>query len=146
MRKTIAILITFAILFTFYGSFADQARFLKDDGNKTYHSEHLLLHVGSQNCKVSGNYIKVRNNVGSNDVLGHLEQSDIFTLDYMNGSWVHITVVVSAKTSSDSYIGLSGWVDGNYVECPCSYNEYYYGPAHAGCILGRGTIYVYSNS
>jgi len=130
MKKSIAILLTFVILFAFSVCFADQARFLKDDGNQAYHAEHLLLHVGSQNCKVAGNYIKIRDAAGSSNVLGHLEQSDVFTLDYMNGSWAHITVAFSAKTSPDSYTGLSGWVDGNYVECPCSYNEYYYGPAH----------------
>lgn len=138
MKKSIAILLTFVILFTLSVSFADQARFLKEDGNKTYHSEHLLLHVGSRNCKVSGNYIKVRDGAGTNDVLGHLEQSDVFTLDYMNGSWAHITVIFSAKTSPDSYAGLSGWVDCNYIECPCSYDEYYYGPAHT--TYSTGTI------
>ena len=114
---------------------ADPARFLNEDGNQTYHSEHLLLHVGSQNCKVSGNYIKVRDATGSNIVLGHLEQSDSFTLNSLNGSWANITVTYSAKTSPDSYVGLSGWVDANYIECPCSYSEYYYGPAHTAYSL-----------
>ncbi len=136
MKKTFAALLAFVILFACSVSIADQARFLKDDKNKTYHAKHLLLHLGSQNCKVSGNYIKVRKAAGSNDVLGHLEQSDAFTLDDMNGSWAHITVVFSAKTSPDSYIGLSGWIDSNYLECPCSYDEYYYGPAHTAYSTG----------
>ena len=110
-------------------AFADPARFLKDDHNSAYHAQHLLEHVGSKNCKVSGNYIKVRDAAGSERVHGHLEQSDSFVLEAIDGNWAKITVLYAAQTSPDSHTGLSGWVDADYVECPCLSAEYYDGPA-----------------
>lgn len=130
MKKLLFVTALLILLVVGSLAFSDPARFLDEDKNQSYHYKHLLLHVGSQNCKVSGDFIKIREAVGSNKVLGHLEQSDTFTLNSMNGSWASITVTYSAKSSPDSYIGLTGWVDSDYVECPCSYNEYYYGPVH----------------
>lgn len=108
---------------------ADPARFLNQDKNPEYHWRHLQQHVGTQNCMVSGNYIKVRPDAGSKKVIGHLEKADAFTLDAVQDGWAKITVVYHAETSPDSYTGLSGWVNADYVECPCSSDEYYNGPA-----------------
>ena len=104
---------------------AAKARFYLDDGKQSYHSEHLKLHIGSRNCKTSGNYIKVRTKAGGNKVVGHLEIADIFTLDEIDGHWARITVLYSPGTSPDSWAGLTGWVDADYIECPCSSGEYY---------------------
>ena len=130
MKKALFILSVIVLMLLASAAFADPARFLKNDRNSAYHAGHLLEHIGSGNCKVSGNYIKVRPSPGSNSVLGHVEQSDAFTLDAVDGNWAQITVVYAAKGSPDSRVGLSGWVNADYVECPCSRDEYYDGPAH----------------
>lgn len=112
------------------------ARFLKDDGNTVYHAAHLTLHIGSKNCKVSADSVEVRDQIGSGTLLGHLEQADTFTLDEINGNWAKITVTRPAKTSRDSYEGMSGWVDADYMECPCSLDEYSSGRAHTVYSIG----------
>lgn len=118
---------------------ADPARFLNSDGNTAYHAEHLLLHLGSKNCKVSGNYIKVRKEPNSKKLVGHLEQADTFSLDAVDGNWAKITVTREGKTSKDSHKGMTGWVDADYVECPCSHDEYYNGPARTVYSIGVAT-------
>ena len=138
MKKTWFILVLCAVLVLMISASADPARFYNSDRNQTYHSEHLLEHLGSQSCKVSGNYIKVRTTAGGSKVVGHLEQADVFSLDELVDHWASITVIYSARTSPDSYVGLSGWVDADYVECPCSRDEYYSGAART--TFSRATI------
>ncbi len=104
---------------------AEPARYFKQDKNRTFHAEHLRLHIGSKNCKASGNYLKIRTEPDGKKVVGHLEMADTFTLDEISDHWARITVVRAAKTSPDSHNGLSGWVDADYIECPCSSDEYY---------------------
>ncbi len=138
MKKFWFILIVCAVLILTVTASADPARFYNSDRNQAYHSEHLQEHLGSQSCKVSGNYIKIRTTAGGNKVVGHLEQADVFSLDELDGHWARITVLFSAKTSPDSRVGLTGWVDADYVECPCSRDEYYYGPTRT--TYSRATI------
>ncbi len=125
MKSVSAVIMCLLLVLSIGFTGAEPARFLKQDNNNIYHSEHLRLHLTSRNCKVSGNYIKVRTEPGGSKVLGHLEMADTFTLDDVSDHWVKITVVRASKTSPDSWIGLSGWVDATYVECPCSSDEYY---------------------
>ena len=128
-RFLFAILVIIILVVLSVAVKADPARFLNKDKNSDYHWRHLLQHIGSQNCMASGNYIKVRPDAGSNKVIGHLEKADSFSLDDVQDGWAKITVLFHAKTSPDSYVGLSGWVNADYVECQCSSDEYYSGPA-----------------
>lgn len=125
VKILVAILLVAVLTVAAVPGFAVQARFFRNDGDSSYHAQHLSLHVGSRNCKTSGNYIKVRTRAGGSDVIGHLEIADIFTLEEVSGHWAKITVRYSPGTSPDSWAGLSGWVDADYVECPCSEGEYY---------------------
>ena len=125
MKKIIAVILCMVLVLAALPASAVQARFFRDDGNREFHMDHLRLHIGSKNCKASGNYLQVRTTAGGNNVVGHLEIADIFTLDAINGHWAQITVLYSAKTSPDSFIGLTGWVDADYIECPCSAPDYY---------------------
>lgn len=138
MRKRVLTLLTLALLLLPVLAMADKARFLIRDGRRTYHAEHLMQHVGSTACRVSGNYITVRAGKGSGTTLGHVEQADSFRLEEVSGTWARITVTYSASTSPKSWVGLSGWVNADYVECPCSSSEYYYGPARQ--TYSRGVI------
>ena len=125
MRKFPAfIALLLAVLLTVTAGFAAQARFFREDQDQSYHSGHLALHLGSNNCKASGNSLKVRTEPGGKSVQGHLGVADIFTLEEISGHWAKISVVYPAADSSDSYAGLTGWVDADYIECPCSENEY----------------------
>ena len=104
---------------------ADKARFLSSDGNRSYHSSHLSQHLGMVDCRISANYLKVRTSANGSNVLGHVEQADTVELIELSGNWAHIRVTYSAPTSPDSWAGLEGWVDADYVECPCSSSTYY---------------------
>ncbi len=115
------------VLMMSVSAFADPARFLNEDNNREYHWQHLQMHIGSTSCLASGNYIKVRPEAGSSHVIGHLEKADVFRLDDVWAGWARITVIYHADTSPDSYVGLSGWVNADYVECQCSREEYYSG-------------------
>ena len=136
MKRRILTLLALALLLLPVCALADKARFLIRDGNRTYHSQHLVLHTGSANCRVSGNYITVRSGKGSGSTLGHVEQADAFRLDEVSGNYARITVTYAAPTSPKSYVGLSGWVNADYVECPCSRDEYYYNSARRTYDLG----------
>ncbi|MBQ8094384.1 MAG: SH3 domain-containing protein [Clostridia bacterium] len=104
---------------------ADKARFLSSDGNSSYHASHLAGHEGLIDCRISANYLKVRTAPNGANVLGHVEQADTIELIEISGKWAQIRVTYSAPTSPDSWNGLQGWVDADYVECPCSYQDYY---------------------
>ncbi len=136
-RRIIALLLLVAILCLPAVSLAEKARFLLKDGNSRYHAQHLQEHTGSENCRISGNYITVRSGKGSGSTLGHVEQADSFRLEEISGTYARITVTWSAPTSPRSHAGLSGWINADYVECPCSRGEYYNGPARRTHDLAR---------
>ncbi|MCR5297188.1 MAG: SH3 domain-containing protein [Clostridiales bacterium] len=130
-KKILAFALLLAMVLSSVSAYAAPARFLKQDNNSAYHAEHLRNHIGSENCKSSGDYVKVRVSPGSEKLRGHLEQSDAFILEEIDGNWARITVTYAARTSPNSFVGLTGWVNADYIECPCSSDEYYTGPAHA---------------
>ena len=136
MKKRILTLLALVLLLLPAGVLAEKARFYRQDNNRTYHSQHLAAHVGSANCRVSGNYITVRSGRGSGSTVGHVEQADAFRLEEVSGHYARITVTYSASTSPKSWVGLSGWVNADYVECPCSSGEYYGGNARRTYSLG----------
>ena len=101
---------------------AEKARYL--NGDSRYHVTHLEKHTGLIDCRISANYLKVRTSPGGANVLGHVEQADTIELIELSGNWAHIRCTYSAPTSPDSWVGLEGWVDADYVECPCNSNDY----------------------
>ena len=102
---------------------AEKARFI--NGDSRYHVQHLQKHVGLIDCRISANYLKVRTSPNGANVLGHVEQADTIELIELSGNWAQIRVTYSAPTSPDSWVGLQGWVDADYVECPCNSNNYW---------------------
>ncbi len=105
---------------------AAKARFLSSDGDGAHHDRHLSMHVGEQVCRSSANYLKVRRRAGGS-VVGHVEQADLLTLLGMEDGWARIRVDYSAETSPDSWPGLTGYVDADYLECGCGERAYYGG-------------------
>ena len=111
---------------------AEKARFLAEDGDRAYHGSHLMLHTGTEDCRICGNYLKVRAQPDGNAaVVGHAEQADLVRLLEISGNWARIRVVYSAQSSPDSWTGLEGWVDAAYLECGCSERTYYAGGTDA---------------
>lgn len=97
---------------------AAKARGMSGSADSRYHANHLLRHIGEQDCRATGNYIKVLGDNGS--VLGHLEQADTFTpLSVRNGR-AKIEVISADDKSPDSWSGLRGYVNADYIDCPCS--------------------------
>ena len=103
------------------------ARFLRDDSNVSYHNNHLLQHIGSKNCTISRDSISMEDVIGSDYDCGYLVPGDTFTVDEIDGYHVKITIIRHAENGSHSGY-LTGWIDANYLECPCSKAEYYNGP------------------
>ena len=104
---------------------AEKARFLAEDGDRAYHGRHLALHAGTEDCRICGNYLKVRARPdGNTAVAGHVEQADLVRLLEISGNWARVRVVYSAPSSPDSWTGLEGWVDAAYLECGCSERTY----------------------
>lgn len=104
---------------------AAKARSIQNDGDSLYHASHMMeQHYMSQDCRCVANYVKIRAEAGSNKVLGHLEQADRFTIMNIEGHWAQITIDYSDNTSPDSWAGLSGWVNCDYLDCWCSEKEY----------------------
>ena len=86
--------------------------------------DHLAMHIGENTASATGNYIKIRQKPNGDKVVGHLEMADVFSIDDVSGKWIRITVIQSDDTSPDSWNGLSGWIDGNYIDCRCDEKAY----------------------
>ena len=142
MKKQTAAFLLAGILLVCGCAAAEKARYLSRDGDKAYHSSHLAMHAGLEDCRICGNYLKVRSRANGNaSVIGHVEQADLVRLQEVSGGWARILVLYSAETSPDSYAGLEGWVDAAYVECGCSERTYYAGGVDAvqgGEVMGGG--------
>ena len=104
---------------------AERARFLREDRDSNRHVSHLASHLGMTDCRVASNYLKVRSRAGGSGVVGHAEQADTVELLDLSGNWAQIRVTYASSTSPDSWEGLQGWVDADYLECPCSRRTYY---------------------
>ena len=142
MKKRIAVLLLAVLLTGCAGAHADKARYLSRDGDKAYQSSHLAMHAGQEDCRICGNYLKVRARPDGNAaVVGHAEQADLVRLLEISGNWARIRVIYSAQSSPDSWASLEGWVDAAYLECGCSERTYYNGrtdPIEGGEILTGG--------
>lgn len=103
---------------------AEKARNIVSDADSQYHAAHLENHLDTTDVYCTGNYVKVRNKVNGQKVVGHLEQADQFRLLEIKEGWVKIEVTYSDKTSPDSHEGMTGWLNADYVDCYCDADEY----------------------
>lgn len=104
---------------------AEKARSISDADSSAYHATHLEQHINTEDCCVTGNYIKVRSAAKTNaKVLGHVEQADTFVLVDVSDGLACIRVISAHSTSPDSWVGLEGWVSTDYVDCVCSPSAY----------------------
>ncbi|MGN0757899.1 MAG: hypothetical protein ACI4MU_01760 [Candidatus Ventricola sp.] len=115
------------LLLSVSGALAEKARAIETDADSAYHAVHLLLHLNTTECHATGNYIKNRTQPNGSVVAGHLEQADSFSLLAIENGWAKIEVIASDKTSPDSWAGMTGWVNADYVDCECSEADYYDG-------------------
>lgn len=123
-NRLCSFILSILLLFSCKSALAAKARSISSDTDSTYHSEHLRNHLGEIGCHATGNYIKTRSKANGNKVIGHLEQADEFILLDVKNGWVQIEVVHSDKTSPDSWKGMTGWVDSDYVDCACTSSAY----------------------
>ena len=123
--KRIAIMLCLFLSLTVTSSaVAEKARGISSDSASAYHFTHLEQHLFATDLHGTGNYLKIREQPMPSNVFGHLEQADqIILLDLKNG-YAKIVVTQSAETSPDSWVGLTGWVDADYLDCICSDAQY----------------------
>ena len=119
----------FALLFILIAvntstALAAKARSISSDIDSKFHANHLSLHIEEESCHATGNYIKIRSQLNKDKIIGHLEQADAFQLLDVQNGYALIEVTVSHKSSPDSWNGMTGWVDSDYIDCRCSSNEY----------------------
>lgn len=107
------------------GALATKARSIETDADSAFHTAHLLLHLNTTQCHATGNYIKTRSKPGGSTVVGHLEQADSLLLLAVEDNWAKIEVTASAQTSPDSFVGMTGWINADYLDCDCSTADYY---------------------
>ena len=124
MKKAFLLIILVALIISGESALAAKARSISSDTDSAYHAQHLMMHLQETNCRATGNYIKTRNKANGSKVVGHLEQADEFILLDISDGWAQIKVTASDKTSPDSWAGMIGWVNSDYVDCTCSSAEY----------------------
>ena len=125
MKRLFALLFMFIIAST-STALAAKARSISNDADSSFHAKHLALHIGESSCHATGNYIKTRSQSNRDKVIGHLEQADVFELLEVRKGYALVQVTFSHKTSPDSWDGMTGWVDSDYIDCACSSSEYYH--------------------
>lgn len=103
---------------------ADKARNIASDADSQYHAAHLANHLDTTDVQCVVNNLRVRDQINGQNVLGHLEQADRFRILEIENGWVRIEVEKSASTSPDSWVGLRGWINADYVDCFCSTSQY----------------------
>lgn len=123
--KKMAMILCLLLTLTFAGgAVAEKARGISSDTASAYHFAHLKLHLFATDLHGTGNYLKVREQPKPSNVLGHLEQADQIILLELKNGYAKIVVTYSAETSPDSWVGLTGWVDADYLDCNCSDAQY----------------------
>lgn len=124
MKRIVLLILLFSILLIYETSIAAKARSISTDNDSIYHSAHLKSHLGESTCYATGNHIKVRSQADRNKLVGHLEQADEFILLEIDNNRAKIEILHSAKSSPDSWTGMIGWVNSDYIECTCSTEAY----------------------
>ena len=102
----------------------EKARNISGEQDAAYHAEHLAQHIGEDECFVTGNYIKAYKTKNKEQIVGHVEQADQLILLDVQGRQAKIQVLRADQSSPDSYDGLTGWVNADYVDCLCSSVQY----------------------
>lgn len=135
MRKVMAALVL--LVGVCIPALADKARGISTEADEAFHADHLLRHINQSDCRVTGNYIKVRaDSKSSARVIGHVEQADSFVLLDISGSLARIRVVSAHESSPDSWAGLEGWVTAAYVDCSCPSEAYLANAAGDDVLVG----------
>ena len=125
MKRKVFVLLLTLILMSINNSYAGKARNIVNNNDSNYHATHLEQHLNSTDLHGTGNYLKIRKEAKNSKVLGHLEQADHFILLELKNGFAKIDITESNKTSPDSWVGLSGWVDSDYIDCFCSDAKYH---------------------
>ncbi len=123
MRRWI-VLLTLALCLAGGTAAAEKARNIASDADSQYHAAHLESHLDTTDVQCVVNNLRVRDQINGQNVLGHLEHADRFKITEITDGWAKIEVEKAAKTSPDSWAGLSGWVSADYIDCYCSTNQY----------------------
>ncbi len=124
MKKLAMILCTLLIWTAVGGAAAEKARDIADDAASAYHLSHLARHMLAEDLHGTGNYLKVRELPMPSNVFGHMEQADQFILLALKNGYAKIVVTKPDWTSPDSWVGLTGWVDADYLDCSCNDAQY----------------------
>lgn len=135
--KRLAAIFAFGMLLS-ATALAEKARFVVTKEDSRYHEQHLRQHIGSGGVSCTGNYVKVRSKAGGDQVIGHLETADSFYLLDVRDGWAQIEVESPAKTSPDSWAGMTGWMNADYIDCGCGEGQYYGSDSAAAPMRGQG--------
>lgn len=130
MFRRIALLFCILVL-TAQPALAAKARGIASDADSDFHAAHLALHTGGEDCSATGNYIKTYRDQARKKLVGHLEIADTVRLLAVENGMAQIEVLVSDSTGPDSYEGMTGWLNADYIDCPCSDSAYFSGDASA---------------
>jgi len=125
MKRISILLLTILFTVSCTSVLAAKARSISSEADSAYHAEHLKRHIGESSCFATGNYIKAYSKADKSKVVGHLEQADEFILLDTKDKQVQIEVIRSDKTSPDSWNGMTGWVNSDYVDCICDSDSYF---------------------
>lgn len=125
MKRKVFALLGVLVWMSVGSAYAEKARGIISNSDSNYHGEHLQQHLYSTDLHDTGNYLKVRKEAKNSTVLGHLEQADQFLLLELKNGYAKVEVLVSDETSPDSWVGLTGWVDADYIDCNCSVAQYH---------------------
>ena len=125
MKRFFSLIVLIVLALSCESALAAKARSISSDADSVYHAEHLKKHLSETYCFATGNYIKTRSKANGNKVVGHLEQADKFILLDISDGWAQIEVTYSDKTSPDSWDGMTGWVDSDYIDCNCNSDAYH---------------------
>lgn len=138
------VLLLICIIANTTAAYAAKARLIDSDSTSEFHAFHLQRHIGENSCHATGNYIKTRAQSNKSKVIGHLEQADAFELIALEDGYALIKVLNSHKTSPDSWNGMTGWVNSDYIDCTCSTDEYnnYFLSATSGNVSTKLDDYI----
>lgn len=124
VKRFVAVIAGFLMFALTSCAYADKARSIETEQDSIYHAQHLERHVMTTSCACTGNYVKIKTGDKEARVVGHLEQADVFELIQIEDKKAYVRVVQSAATSPDSWNGMEGWVNTDYIECTCTAEEY----------------------
>lgn len=124
LKKHPALLLALLLMAIPCSAQAAKARNIQTSEDSAFHASHLIAHLNAQDCRCTGSYVKARTEPGGNTSVGHLEIEDKFSLLDVDGSWALIRVTDSHKNSPDSFDGMTGWVNADYIDCSCSNAQY----------------------